>query len=131
MACIAAKAASALAVRFCAIFSLSSLVLPQAVSAISVITLAPSWAAVAVFDVEFLGGGNALLRESLHVLRNARVLEELLGLVEGLLSELLVHGAIHRLAGCGGWRLDGRVLVIWAISLCIAISIVRRRITLA
>ena len=49
-------------------------------------------------SVEVLGGCEALLSHGLHVLRNSRVLEELLCLVEGLLAELLVHGRIHRLA---------------------------------
>jgi hypothetical protein len=42
-----------------------------------------------------------LLRDGLDVLRNGCVLEKLLCLVEGLLSELLVHGRIHGLSGWG------------------------------
>jgi hypothetical protein len=48
IACAALKAVSAFAVTFCTIFSFSSFVLPHAVSAISVMTLALSWAAAAV-----------------------------------------------------------------------------------
>jgi hypothetical protein len=42
--------------------------------------------------VKFVRLGNALLSDSLHVLRKASVLEELLSLAECLCSELLVHG---------------------------------------
>src|SRR4029077_2202836 len=41
--------------------------------------------------VKFLRGHNTLLCEGLDVARSERVLEEFLGLVRGLLSELLVH----------------------------------------